>query len=107
MLMTKQENERMKWCGNAVRYVNFDHLLDFLGKCRINRKTNNNPYMDNALLNIIQLLEANFIANNPLLADSITIGGCGTCKNKQKHQKCSCCRRNRYLKDNYEEGNEK
>ena len=41
--MTKQENERVKWCGNAVRYVNFDHLLDFLGKCRINRKTNNNP----------------------------------------------------------------
>lgn len=27
--MTKQENERVKWCCNAVRYVNFDHLLDF------------------------------------------------------------------------------
>lgn len=51
--MTKQENERVKWCCNAVRYVNFDHLLDFLGKCRINRKTNDSPYMDSALLNTI------------------------------------------------------
>lgn len=30
---------------------------------------------------------------------------CGECRWKgRRHQKCSCCRRNRYLKDCYEEG---
>lgn len=102
--MARQEEKRLKWHSETVEYVNVEHLIDYLRQYRLNRNANDGPYMDNALLNLIQLLEGNFIVNNPLLADSITVGGCGTCKNKQKHQKCSCCRRNRYLKDNFEEG---
>ena len=101
--MENQQDKRLEWCEKAVSYTNIEQLIDCLRQIRMNRKTNDSPYMDNALLNLIQLLEANFIPNNPLLADSVLIGGCGSCKNKRKHQKCSCCRRNRYLKDNYEE----
>lgn len=38
-------------------YVNFDHLIDYLGRVRKNRSVNISPYMDNALLNVQQLLE--------------------------------------------------
>ena len=45
------------------------------------------------------------IPYNPLLADSVDIGGCESCiySNRRRPQKFSCCRRNRYLKDCYEE----
>lgn len=102
--MTKQEENRLTWYGKMVEYVNVEHLIECLRQVRLNRKANDSPYMDSALLNLIQLLEGNFIVNNPLLADSIAIGGCDACENKRKHQKCSCCRRNRYLKDNFKEG---
>lgn len=32
----------------------------------------------------------------------VEIGNCEKCKWKGRHQKCSCCRRNRYIKDCYE-----
>ena len=32
----------------------------------------------------------------------VEIGNCENCKWKGRHQKCSCCRRNRYIKDCYE-----
>lgn len=37
-------------------------------------------------------------------ADAIEIGNCDGCRWKEigRRQKCSCCRRNRYLKDCYE-----
>lgn len=38
--------------------------------------------------------------------DVVEIGGCQGCiySDRKRHQKCSCCRRNRFLKDCYEEG---
>lgn len=33
-------------------------------------------------------------------------GSCEGCRWRERHQKCSCCRRNKYLKDCYEEGHE-
>ena len=38
-------------------------------------------------------------------SDMEYIGGCESCiySNRRRPQKCSCCRRNRYLKDCYEE----
>ena len=43
-------------------------------------------------------------AGNSFL-DMEYIGGCESCiySNRRRPQKCSCCRRNRYLKDCYEE----
>lgn len=82
------------------QYVNLDHLIDYLKGVRANRKVNNSPYMDNALLNVQQLLE--FDRHNPCLFDWVEIGSCDGCKWKgTRHQRCSCCRRNRRLKDGY------
>lgn len=83
-------------------YVNFDHLIDYLRSVRKNRSVNISPHMDNALLNVQQLLELNVY--NPMLFDYIEIGSCDGCAWKGlRHQKCSCCRRNQYIKDNYKE----
>lgn len=84
-------------------YVNFDHMIDYLRKVRQSRNINNSPYMDNALLNMQQLLE--FDIYNPMLFDYVEIGGCDGCAwNGVRHQRCSCCRRNRSLKDGYTKG---
>lgn len=81
-------------------YVNFDHLIDYLRKVRKNRNVNISPYMDNALLNVQQILELD--VQNPILFDYVEIGNCDGCVWKGlRHQRCSCCRRNRFLKDGY------
>lgn len=43
------------------------------------------------------------IAKAPAV-DAVEVGSCDGCHWKEigRQQKCSCCRRNRYLKDNYE-----
>lgn len=82
------------------KYVNFDHLIKYLKKLRANSSINKSPYMDNALLNVQQLLELDI--HNPIIFDYVEIGGCNGCKWKNRYQKCSCCRRNRYIKDSYE-----
>lgn len=81
------------------KYINLTALLNYLRALRRNRSVNTSPHMDNALLNIQQLLEL-----NTCNTDYITIGGCRTCRFSGKHKKCSCCRRNRYPKDCWEEG---
>ena len=55
-------------------YVKFDDLIEYLKALRMNRSMNVSPYMDNALLNIQQLLELDVY--NPLIFDYIEIGGC-------------------------------
>ena len=85
---------------NEERYVNLPHLIDYLRKVRQNRNVNISPYMDSVLLNVQQMIE--FDMENPLIADSFVIGGCGSCKWSGRKQKCSCCRRNRYIKDCWE-----
>ena len=81
-------------------YVNFDHLIDYLREARKNRIVNISPYMDNALLNVQQMLELDVY--NPILFDYVEIGNCDGCAWKGlRHQRCSCCRRNRLLKDGY------
>lgn len=63
------------WRGK--KYVNFDDLIEYLRARRMNRSINVSPYMDNALLNIQQLLELDVY--NPLIFDYIEIGGCEDC----------------------------
>ena len=81
-------------------YLKTQDLIDYLRSLRMNREINVSPYMDNALLNIQQLIEID--QYNPFIFDYIKIGDCEKCKWKNRHQKCSCCRRNRYIKDCYE-----
>lgn len=83
------------------KYVNFDDLIEYLRALRMNRSINDSPYMDNALLNMQQLLELDVY--NPCIFDVVDIGGCDDCYWKNRYQKCSCCRRNRKLKDCYKE----
>ena len=42
--------------------------------------------------------------NKAPAVDAVEVGSCDGCHWKEigRQQKCSCCRRNRYLKDNYE-----
>ena len=81
-------------------YLKTQDLIDYFRALRSNIKINVSPYMDNALLNIQQLLEID--QYNPCIFDCVEIGNCENCKWKGRHQKCSCCRRNRYIKDCYE-----
>ena len=83
----------------ADRYVNTDQMIEFLREVRKNQRTS--PEMDVALLNLQQLLETQ--RWNLCIFDGFMIGGCETCKWKNRPQKCSCCRRNRHIKDCYEE----
>lgn len=82
-------------------YVNLPHLVECLREVRQNRDVNTSPYMDSALLHVQEILES--CATHPILCDTITIGGCMSCKWSGRPQKCSCCRRNRHIKDCWEE----
>ena len=81
-------------------YLKVPDLIDYFRALRMNRNINISQDMDNALLNIQQLLEID--QYNPCIFDCVEIGNCENCKWKGRHQKCSCCRRNRYIKDCYE-----
>ena len=83
----------------ADRYVNTDQMIEFLREVRKNQRIS--PEMDVALLNLQQLLEIQ--RWNPCIFDGFMIGGCETCEWENRPQKCSCCRRNRHIKDCYEE----
>ena len=49
------------------------------------------------ILGVINLIEC-----EPTI-EAVPIGNCDGCHWKgRRHQKCSCCRRNRHMKDNYE-----
>lgn len=62
---------------------------------------------DKAIFQVIEIVEDVMAGEFPRYGcaiDAAQIGDCDGCKWKQKrHQKCSCCRRNRHLKDNFEE----
>lgn len=82
-------------------YINTDHFLEYYEKLRLNRNVNVNPYMDNALLNVMQMVQND--RHNCIIFDMVEIGGCEKCVYKDRPQKCSCCRRNRNMKDCYKE----
>ena len=81
-----------------ARYVNTDQMIEFLRKTRMNQRIS--PEMDVALLNMEQLIDVQ--SWNPCIFDAFEVGGCETCRWKNKKQKCACCRRNRHIKDCYE-----
>lgn len=80
-------------------YINMTHLFEWLEEARKNQCIS--PDIESAMLSIQQTLESQ--KYSPFFADYIEIGGCDTCQWKNRKQKCSCCRRNRHLKDCFEE----
>lgn len=54
------------------KYVNFSQLIDWLKSLSLNRTVNKDPYMDNALLNMRQILELDIY--NPCLFQYIEVG---------------------------------
>lgn len=83
------------------KYVKVDDLLEYLDHLRKNRQITDSPYKDQCLLNLRQLVDLN--SWNPILFDFVEIGGCEKCRWRERHQKCACCRRNRHMKDCFEE----
>lgn len=81
-------------------YINMTHLLEWLREERNNHCISLD--IKPALLYVQQTLESQ--KYSPFFADYIEIGGCDACAWKNRKQKCSCCRRNRNLKDCFEEG---
>lgn len=81
-------------------FVNFSHLIEWLKNVR-KSSINDSPYMDNALLNMQQLLQLDVY--NPCLFEYMHFGGCENCRWKNRPQKCACCRRNKHMKDCFEE----
>ena len=79
-------------------YVNTDQMIEYLREVRKNQRTS--PEMADAMQNLQQLLKTQ--RWNPCIFDGFIVGGCETCYWKNKKQKCSCCRRNRNIKDCYE-----
>lgn len=87
-----------------MKYINIASVLGYLDGMRVNRKVNTSPHMDNALLNIRQIIHADIsgAVNDPLF-EYIDIGSCDGCRWLGKRpQKCSCCRRNKHMRDLWE-----
>lgn len=79
-------------------YVNTNQMVEFIREQRKIQRIS--PETDTALLNLEQMIIRS--RYNPCAFDYIFVGGCETCRWKNRTQKCSCCRRNRLIKDCYE-----
>lgn len=84
-----------------AKYVKVDDLLEYLDHLRKNRQINDSPYKDRYLLTLRHMVALD--SWNPILFDFAEIGGCEKCRWRERHQKCACCRRNRHMKDCFEE----
>lgn len=88
-------------------YINADHLEAYLVALRKNRGVNTSPDTDRVLLSITTDIMR---FPHPFMFDWFTVGECRDCKwFANRTQKCTCCRRNRTIKDCYEQkdgGNE-
>lgn len=83
-------------------YISADQLAEHIAGLVAGMKFEQYPYLS---VKVLQNLE-DLVRKEPntFRWDSVYIGDCGDCKWKfVRHQKCSCCRRNRNLKDNFEE----
>lgn len=88
-------------------YINAEQAADYFAALRANlpHYTPDFHTRDSMLLNAEQTIRSTPFLTL-LLWDSIQIGDCDACRWRHtRHQKCSCCRRNRNMKDNFEEEN--
>lgn len=86
-------------------YINADQVADHISQRRLNLNPDNAAYYEKCkTLRLLEELVRKTPYGTVLYWDSVQIVGCNGCKWKLvRHQKCSCCRRNRHLKDNFEE----
>ena len=87
-----------------MKYINIASVLGYLDGLRVNRKVNTSPHIDNALLNLRQIIHADMCnALSDPVFEYVDIESCDGCKWRSKrHQKCSCCRRNKHMRDLWE-----
>lgn len=86
-------------------YINAEQAADFFAARRKNLPHDVADFQtrDELLLNVEQLLRTEY-PKTMFVWDALKISECDGCKwNGKRHQKCSCCRRNRNMKDNYKE----
>lgn len=75
--------------ADRIRAMSDEELADFIDRCEMNDIDYAKTFCD--------------LRNGQYDCDQyVEIGNCEKCKWKGRHQKCSCCRRNRYIKDCYE-----
>ena len=89
-------------------YINAGQAADFFAKLRRELSKDSKDFFtrDEMLLNVEQLLRMEY-PKTMFGWDALQISECDGCKwNGKRHQKCSCCRRNRNMKDNYKEESE-
>ena len=86
-------------------YINANGAADYFAALRRKLPHDSKDFLtrDEMLLNAEQLFRISAGMQQIFCWDSIQIGECDGCKWRNRYQKCSCCRRNRGLKDNYEE----
>lgn len=88
-------------------YINAEQAADFFAARRKNLPHDAADFQtrDELLLNVEQLLRTEY-PKTMFVWDALKISECDGCKwNGKRYQKCSCCRRNRNMKDNYREEN--
>lgn len=88
-------------------YINAEQAADFFAKLRRELPKDSKDFFtrDEMLLNVEQLLRMEY-PKTMFVWDALQISECDGCKwNGKRYQKCSCCRRNRNMKDNYKEEN--
>ena len=86
-------------------YINAEQAADFFAARRKNlpRDASDFHTRDKLLLNVETLLRMEY-PKTLFVWDAVLMNECDGCVwNGKRHQKCSCCRRNRNMKDNYKE----
>lgn len=84
-------------------YINAEQAADFFAARRkhLSNKAADFQSRDEILLNVELLLRMDY-PQTMFVWDALEIDDCEGCVwLNTRHQKCSCCRRNRCLKDNY------
>lgn len=83
-------------------YINADQVAEYIAGLAAGMRFERFPYLS---VEVLKNLE-DTVCKEPNIFrwDSVQIGDCNGCKWKfVRHQKCSTCRRNRNMKDNFEE----
>lgn len=83
-------------------YINADDLAEHISALIRGANFERGVYTAN---DVLRGLKSRMLGNPQIFCwDSFPVGECNGCRWWQnRYQKCSCCRRNRGLKDNYEE----
>jgi hypothetical protein len=84
-------------------YINAEQAARYFASLRKKLPHDARDFMtrDSLLLSVELALRSDY--SQLAFWDAIQIGDCADCVGQEVPQNCSCCRRNRHLKDNYKE----